>query len=90
MLLLSDFKLQTTPTAVLVKYVKEHFTCCWKHGLISQLIKVNEYVNVNIFLVKVVSKEIGHSTIVWIVQTTCPVLLICPDIMYWPVVVYQK
>ncbi len=35
--LLSDFKLQVSHTAMLSK---EHITCCWKHGIINQLIRV--------------------------------------------------
>ncbi len=51
MLLLSDFKLPASLTSMLSK---EHFTCCWKQGLINQLIKV-------------VSRERGQTPIVWTV-----------------------
>ncbi len=49
---LSDFKLQASHTMHAVKLSKEHFTCCWKQGLINQLIRV-------------VSREPGHTLIVW-------------------------
>ncbi len=46
---LSDFKLQASHTAMLTK---EHLTCCWKQGIITQLTRV-------------VSREPGHTPIAW-------------------------
>ncbi len=60
MLSLSDFKLQASHTAMLSK---EYLTCCWKHGIINQLIRV-------------VSRESGHIPIVGTVLLIVSILMI--------------
>ncbi len=44
---LSDFKLQASHTVMLSN---DHFTCCWKHGIITQMIRV-------------LSREPGHTQV---------------------------